>query len=242
MSRPADPPGLDATTPMGVNVRVENLNKRFHKGGQTLEVLQGINLELDAGEMVAVVGQSGSGKSTFLHVLGTLDHPSEGRICFDGTDVFQRSGAALDAMRNRRIGFIFQFHHLLPDQDALHNVMIPALIGGDSTESARERAAALLGRVGLSARLHHRPGELSGGEQQRVAIARSLARSPGLLLADEPTGNLDPTTAAGVFDLLVELNADAGSTLVVVTHSLELAARFPRVLRLVQGRFEEHDA
>ncbi|MCB9779392.1 MAG: ABC transporter ATP-binding protein [Alphaproteobacteria bacterium] len=223
----------------GVAVHVTGLHKRFEKGGQVLHVLRGVDLTLDPGEMVSVVGQSGSGKSTFLHVLGTLDRPTEGTVAFDGADVFQRKGAELDALRNRRIGFIFQFHHLLPDQDALHNVMIPALIGGMPTAEARERASALLTKVGLAARLGHRPGELSGGEQQRVAIARAMVRSPDLLLADEPTGNLDPGTAAEVFELLVGLNREHGATMMVVTHSHELAARFPRTLKLVQGRFEE---
>ncbi|RME22461.1 MAG: ABC transporter ATP-binding protein [Deltaproteobacteria bacterium] len=232
-------PGPQAAGRAGVQVRIEGLVKRFTKGGQVLEVLSGIDLSLASGEMVAVVGRSGSGKSTFLHVLGTLDRPTAGRIEFDGQDVFQHAGAALDRLRNQRIGFIFQFHHLLPDQDALRNVMIPALIGGEPTDAAEARARALLERVGLGARLRHRPGELSGGEQQRVAIARALVRQPGLLLADEPTGNLDPRTAGDVFDLLLELNHEAGATMVVVTHSAELAARFPRTLRLTEGRFEE---
>ncbi len=231
--------GPESAGPGGVQVRIEGLVKRFTKGGQTLDVLQGVDLDLAAGEMVAVVGRSGSGKSTFLHVLGTLDRPTDGRIWFDGQDVFQHAGAALDALRNERIGFIFQFHHLLPDQDALHNVMIPALIGGEPTAVAEARARALLERVQLGGRLHHRPGELSGGEQQRVAIARALVRKPGLLLADEPTGNLDPRTAGDVFAMLLELNQEAGATMVVVTHSAELAARFPRTLRLTEGRFEE---
>ncbi|NOY25973.1 MAG: ABC transporter ATP-binding protein, partial [Oligoflexia bacterium] len=187
----------------GVKVLVEGLHKRFVKGGETLDVLRGVDLSLDAGDMVAIVGQSGSGKSTFLHVLGTLDRPTQGRVFFDEQDVFQRSGAALDALRNRRVGFIFQFHHLLPDQDALHNVMIPGLIGGEPAAQAQAQAQDLLARVGLSDRLRHRPGELSGGEQQRVAIARALVRRPGLLLADEPTGNLDPDTASGVFKMLM---------------------------------------
>lgn len=223
----------------GVRVEVRELHRRFVKGGQTIEVLRGLSLELAPGEMVAVLGQSGSGKSTLLQVLGTLDRPSAGRVLFDGEDVFQRGATALDALRNRRIGFIFQFHHLLPDQTALKNVMIPARIGGVPVAEAERRARELLDRVGLGARLHHRPGELSGGEQQRVAIARALVRSPDLLLADEPTGNLDPATAAGVFELLVELNASAGSTMVVVTHSLELAARFPRRLRIQGGVLHE---
>ncbi len=215
----------------GVRVEVRELHRRFEKGGQTIEVLRGLSLELAPGEMVAVLGQSGSGKSTLLQVLGTLDRPSAGRVLFDGEDVFQRGATALDALRNRRIGFIFQFHHLLPDQTALKNVMIPARIGGVPVAEAERRARELLDRVGLGARLHHRPGELSGGEQQRVAIARALA--------DEPTGNLDPATAAGVFEMLVELNASAGSTMVVVTHSLDLAARFPRRLRIQGGVLHE---
>ncbi len=230
---------MSTPTNRGVAVRVEGLTKRFEKRGKVLEVLRDLDLDLGAGELAAVIGQSGSGKSTLLHLLGTLDHPSAGRVLFDGDEVFKRSGAALDALRNRRIGFIFQFHHLLPDQDALHNVMIPALIGGEPAARAATQARALLERVGLGARLTHRPGELSGGEQQRVAIARALVRKPDLLLADEPTGNLDPATAAGVFDLLLELNADTGSTMVVVTHSVELAARFPRRLRLVEGQIQE---
>jgi lipoprotein-releasing system ATP-binding protein len=221
----------------GMHIRVEGLTKTFWKGGVELNVLRDLDLELQAGERVAVVGQSGSGKSTFLHVLGTLDHPTSGQIWFGDRRVFSRSGAELDALRNREIGFVFQFHHLLPDQDALHNVMLPALIGGDSMSVARTRAAELLTRVGLEARLSHKPGELSGGEQQRVAIARALVRRPSLVLADEPTGNLDPDTAESIFEMFVEMNAAEGTTLVVVTHSTALAERFPRCLRLESGRF-----
>lgn len=224
------------------DIRVEGLSRTFVKGEHELNVLRGVDLEIGAGELVSLVGQSGSGKSTFLHILGTLDHPTSGRIWFAGRDVFARSPAELDALRNREIGFVFQFHHLLPDQDALRNVMMPALIGGLSRRKAQDEAAELLTRVGLGERLEHRPGELSGGEQQRVAIARALIRRPGLVLADEPTGNLDPSTAAEVFELLVGLHREVGSTLVVVTHSAELASRFPRNLRLEQGRFVEADA
>jgi lipoprotein-releasing system ATP-binding protein len=194
-----------------------------------------VDLTLEAGERVAILGQSGSGKSTLLHMLGTLDRPQRGRIWFGDRDVFSRSPSELDALRNREIGFVFQFHHLLADQDALHNVMVPALIAGEPAAKAEAESAALLKRVGLGARLRHRPGELSGGEQQRVAIARALIRSPSLLLADEPTGNLDPRTAAGVFDLLLELNAEVGSTLVIVTHSHELAERLDRRFVLRDG-------
>lgn len=223
-------------------ITVEGLEKSFDKGGNRVDVLRGVDISLAPGDRVAIVGQSGSGKSTFLHILGTLDRPTAGRIAFGGRDVFQRSDAALDALRNREIGFVFQFHHLLPDHDAMHNVMLPAIIGGVPTEQARARARRLLERVGLGHRLTHRPGELSGGEQQRVAIARALVRRPSLVLADEPTGNLDPATAGQVFDMLVELNADSGATMVVVTHSIELAARFPRTLQVVDGRLEEFAA
>jgi lipoprotein-releasing system ATP-binding protein len=223
-------------------ISVEGLSKSFLKGGVRLDVLSELDLRLESGDRVAILGQSGSGKSTFLHILGTLDRPTVGRIAFGGRDVFDRTDAELDALRNREIGFVFQFHHLLPDHDALHNVMLPAVIGGASLAEARERAASLLKAVGLAKRLTHRPGELSGGEQQRVAIARALVRKPSLVLADEPTGNLDPHTAGEVFDMLLELNASNNATLVVVTHSEELASRFPRRLRLVDGRFEEQAA
>jgi lipoprotein-releasing system ATP-binding protein len=221
----------------GIEVRIEGLSKTFVKGGRELRVLRGLDLSLAAGEKVAVVGQSGCGKSTFLHLLGTLDRPSTGQIWFGDRPVFSRSDAELDALRNQEIGFVFQFHHLLPDHDALRNVMLPALIGGVPMGQARNRAADLLTRVGLGERLGHRPGELSGGEQQRVALARALVRRPSLVLADEPTGNLDPETAGGIFDMLMELNAEEGTTLVVVTHSTELAQRFPRCLRLESGAF-----
>jgi lipoprotein-releasing system ATP-binding protein len=220
-------------------IEVRGLEKHYYKAGVELEVLRGIDLDLAAGERVAILGESGSGKSTFLHVIGTLDRPTAGTIRFAGDDVFTKSDRQLDALRNQEIGFIFQFHHLLPDQDALHNVMIPALIGGLGIDEARRRARNLLARVRLDVREKHRPGELSGGEQQRVAIARALVQNPTLILADEPTGNLDPETAQEVFDLLLELNEDLESTLVVVTHSHDLAQRFPRRLHLAEGRFQE---
>ena len=224
------------------DVRVRGLARRFTKGGQSLEVLRGVDIDLPAGDRVAIRGQSGSGKSTFLQILGTLDKPSAGTVHFGDRNVFRRPAAELDALRNRSIGFIFQFHHLLPDHDALHNVMLPALIAGVDTSAAKAESADLLKRVGLGDRLLHKPGELSGGEQQRVAIARALVRRPALVLADEPTGNLDPHTADDVFQMLLDLNAEAGSTLVVVTHSDALAARFPRRLNLVDGRFVDASA
>jgi len=224
------------TTPA---LKVVGLEKSFEMGGETLAVLRGLDVEIETGERVAVVGQSGSGKSTFLHVVGTLDHPSSGQVFLDGIDAFARAGAELDTLRNRHIGFVFQFHHLLPDQDAVHNVMIPALIGGMATGEAREQAETLLARVGLAERMDHRPGELSGGEQQRVALARALVRKPRLLLADEPTGNLDPKTAGAMMDLMLELNEEWDTTLIVVTHSDALASRFPRKLSLENGLFVE---
>lgn len=220
-------------------LKVEGLTKSFEMGGRTVDVLRGIDLEVGVGERIAIVGQSGSGKSTFLHVVGTLDHPTAGRVFLHGSDAFARADAELDTLRNRHIGFVFQFHHLLPDQDAVHNVMIPALISGMRQPEARDRASSLLERVGLADRMDHRPGELSGGEQQRVALARALVQGPKLLLADEPTGNLDPDTAAEMLDLMLSLNEEQETTLLVVTHSLALAERFPRQLALENGQFVE---
>ncbi len=224
---------------MGVALQVRGVSRHFEKGGQRIEVLRAAELELAAGQGLAVVGQSGSGKSTFLHVLGGLEPPTAGHVLVDGVNLYGRPAAELDAFRSRSVGFIFQFHHLLPDHSAVDNVAIPALIARVPKAEARERAHAALVRVGLAHRLTHKPGELSGGEQQRVAIARALLMRPGLVLAAEPTGNLDPRTANEVMGLLLELNADAGATLVVVTHSMELARRFSRVVRVVEGRFEE---
>ena len=223
----------------GVRVRVEALHRFFVKGGVTLPVLSGVDLTLEAGERVAILGQSGSGKSTLLHMLGTLDRPQRGRIWFGDRDVFSRSPSELDALRNREIGFVFQFHHLLADQDALHNVMVPALIAGEPAAKAEAESAALLKRVGLGARLRHRPGELSGGEQQRVAIARALTNEPRLLLADEPTGNLDPETATAVFQQLYELARTTGVAAVIATHNLELARYMDRVFAMKDGHLEK---
>jgi lipoprotein-releasing system ATP-binding protein len=223
----------------GMHVEIRSLSKRFIKDRSRIDVLTDLNLELQPGERVSIIGQSGSGKSTFLHVLGTLDRPTSGQVLFDGKDVFKNSAKKLDRLRNQRVGFVFQFHHLLPDHDALRNVMMPAVIAGVDSAEARERAQGLLEQVGLRDRLTHRPGKLSGGEQQRVAIARALMRRPSLLLADEPTGNLDPRTSDAVLEQMLELNKEVGSTLVVVTHSHELAAKFDRRLTLRDGRFVE---
>jgi lipoprotein-releasing system ATP-binding protein len=218
-------------------LRAEGIAKRFVTGeGATIEVLRDLDLEVARGERVAILGQSGIGKSTLLHVLGTLDHPSAGRVVFDGEDVFAREGRALARFRNESLGFVFQFHHLLPEFTALENVMMPGLLRGIAFGESRERAAAMLEEVELTHRLTHPVGKLSGGERQRVAVARALVLDPPLVLADEPTGNLDPGTAERVGDLLVRLNESRGTALVVVTHNAELAGRMGRALVLEDGR------
>ncbi|MCB9686976.1 MAG: ABC transporter ATP-binding protein [Alphaproteobacteria bacterium] len=223
----------------GVSVRIRGLSRTHRKGQQLIRILDDVDLELAAGERVAVVGPSGSGKSTFLHLLGLLDEPSKGTVEIDGRMAHGMSANERARVRNDRIGFVFQAHNLLPEHTAVGNVSIPVRLGGGSPSVAEARARALLAAVGLGHRLDHKPGEMSGGEQQRVAIARALVMAPGLVLADEPTGNLDPNTAGGVFELLLDLNTQLGSTLVVVTHSHELAQRFPRRLSLEGGQFRE---
>jgi lipoprotein-releasing system ATP-binding protein len=227
---------MSGPTPVPPLVQAVQLDKSYVDGPSVVRVLSGLDLAIAAGETVAVIGESGVGKSTLLHLLGALDTPSAGRILFAGEDVFARPAADVAAFRNREVGFVFQFHHLLGDFTALENVMLPALIGRESFGTARAQAAALLGRVGLADRLHHRPGQLSGGEQQRVAVARALVRRPRLVVADEPTGNLDRVTGEGVQRLLLELNREHGSALVVATHSERLAAAMQRTLRLTGGR------
>jgi lipoprotein-releasing system ATP-binding protein len=217
-------------------VRIEGLAKTYLMGDRRLEVLRGVDLDIPEGDLVALTGPSGAGKSTFLHLLGTLDVPTRGRVLFDGEDVFERGEEGLASFRNEVIGFVFQSHHLLPEFTALENVMMPGLIRRVPRAEARRRAAEMLAQVGLGERLEHRPGELSGGEQQRVALARALSLGPRLLLADEPTGNLDPQTAEGIHALLADLNARMGITAVVVTHNERLAQALPRRLRLVDGR------
>ncbi len=224
---------------MGVSLQIRGLGRHFHKGGQRIDVLKSADLDLAAGESVALLGQSGSGKSTFLHIIGALEPPSTGEVRVDGRELHGRPQPEIDQYRNRQVGFIFQFHHLLPDHTALANTAMPALIAGERPAAAAARAGLRLEQVGLGHRKGHKPGELSGGEQQRVAIARALMMEPGLILADEPTGNLDPATAAEVLDVLLELNRAHGATLVVVTHSAELASRFARRLYLRDGRFQE---
>jgi lipoprotein-releasing system ATP-binding protein len=217
-------------------VRVEGLGKTYLMGEKRVEVLRDLSLEIAAGELVALTGPSGSGKSTFLNVLGTLDAPSAGRILFDGVELFSQGEEALATFRNQSIGFVFQSHHLLPEFTALDNAAMPALIRRLPRAAALARAEEMLTLVGLADRMLHRPGELSGGEQQRVALARALCLKPRLLLADEPTGNLDPRTAEGIHALIADLNARLGITAVVVTHNEQLAQSLPRRLRLSQGR------
>ena len=223
---PPAPPLLD----------VEGLGKVFETGDRTIEVLRGLDLRVERGERVAILGESGVGKSTLLHLLGTLDHPTSGRVLFDGRDLFAEPPGALARFRNESLGFVFQFHHLLPEFSAVENVMMPGLLRGLPASEVGPRARGILEEVGLSDRLDHPVGKLSGGERQRVAVARALVMNPALVLADEPTGNLDPDTGARVASLLLELNRTRGAALVVVTHSLELAARLGRAVRLVDGR------
>jgi lipoprotein-releasing system ATP-binding protein len=216
-----------------------DLAKDYRGGdGGTITVLDGVDLQVARGEMVAVVGASGAGKSTLLHLLGALDVPTRGAVTIAGQPLANRTDDDLSALRNRSVGFVFQFHHLLPEFSALENAMMPALIGGMKRHEAEALATGLLRDVGLAHRLTHRPGELSGGEQQRVAIARALVLSPKLLLADEPTGNLDMKTSDEVHDLLAYIHREKGVTLVIVTHNERLAAGMGRTIRMVDGRIE----
>jgi lipoprotein-releasing system ATP-binding protein len=217
-------------------IQVQYLVKTFGNGAKRVEVLKGIDLNIRPKETLAIVGASGAGKTTFLHILGTLDRPTSGKVLYEGRDVFTLDETALALFRNRQVGFVFQFHHLLPEFTALENTMMPCLIQRISQEEAASRAEAILTLVGLKDRLSHRPGELSGGEQQRVAVARAMVLEPKVLLADEPTGNLDTKTGEAVFELLQELNRAKGVTLVIVTHNLTLAAHLSRQIRLVDGK------
>jgi ABC-type lipoprotein export system ATPase subunit len=224
---------------MNEPIVAQEVTKSFARDGERVEVLKGVSLAVAVGELVSIAGPSGVGKSTLLHLLGGLERPTGGKISYGETNLAELTDLALARFRNRHAGFVFQFHHLLPEFSAVENVMLPLLIRRATPAAARERAAALLGRVGLSGRLRHRPGELSGGEQQRVAIARALVGEPAVLLADEPTGNLDSKTGEEVFELLRELNQETRLTCILVTHNEELARRTDRVLRMLDGRMVE---
>ncbi|ATZ11348.1 lipoprotein-releasing ABC transporter ATP-binding protein LolD [Erwinia amylovora] len=220
-------------------LQCDNLCKRYQEGSVQTEVLRNVSFDVQPGEMMAIVGSSGSGKSTLMHLLGGLDTPSSGDVLFDGNSLNAMSSAAKAALRNRELGFIYQFHHLLPDFSALENVAMPLLIAKTAREQAQERAAQMLKAVGLEHRAAHRPSELSGGERQRVAIARALVNNPRLVLADEPTGNLDARNADAIFDLLNELNQRQGTAFLVVTHDLHLAKRLPRQREMRDGQLSE---
>jgi lipoprotein-releasing system ATP-binding protein len=218
---------------------IRDVFKSYFLHGKRIDVLRGVSLDIHAGELVSMIGASGAGKSTFLHVLGTLDAPAAGEVLFDGKSVFSMNDAEIAEFRNRTIGFVFQSHYLLPEFTALENVAMPALIQRRDRGPAYAYARELLERVGLGSRVDHRPGELSGGEAQRVALARALVLKPAVLLADEPTGNLDPTTGEGIHQLLRDVNRDLGITAVVVTHNETLARSMPRRLRLAGGQVSE---
>jgi len=226
-------------------VEAVKIEKSFYPPAGELKILKGVELSIGEGEVLAIVGASGVGKSTFLHVLGTLDRPTSGSVLYDGKDVFALDNTSLASFRNRTIGFVFQFHHLLPEFTALENVMIPGLIARSQKSEVRsqkdlyEKAEHLLDELGVLERKDHRPGELSGGEQQRVAVARALILNPRVVLADEPTGNLDAATGEDLFNLLLRLNKDKGITFVLVTHNESLSKRCHRVLKMVDGRLED---
>ncbi len=224
------------TGPQAPALELRGVRKVFRQGGGELTVLNGIDLVLNPGEIVALVGPSGAGKSTMLHVAGLLERPDGGAVLIEGRDCGGLSDEHRTLLRRRALGFVYQFHHLLPEFSAIENVMLPQMIAGVARRVARDKAAALLGRVGLAERLTHRPARLSGGEQQRVALVRALANDPKILLADEPTGNLDHTTAASVMDTLIEIVRASGLAALIATHNLELAHRLDRIVALEDGR------
>ena len=234
--RPRTGAGAPAPTPAVLTLR--GVRRRFVQGGVEIDPLKGVDLDLPAGTLAALVGPSGTGKSTLLHIAGLLERPTTGEVTIDGRPCSNLPDSDRTRLRRERIGFVYQFHHLLPDFTALENVMLPRLVAGEAKGDARRRATDLLGRLGLSSRLTHRPARLSGGEQQRVAIARALANDPGLLLADEPTGNLDPATAEAVFAELVQVTRETGTAALIATHNPELAARMDARWRLGQGHLE----
>ena len=223
-----------------VILRCENIHKSFSLNKKTspLEVLKGVDLRVDKGEFVCIVGPSGSGKSTLLHVLGGLDHPDEGKVFWSERDIFTYTDEALAKLRGANVGFVFQFHHLLPEFTALENIMIPPMIQGKNMTEAEGQARSLLAKVHLSNRSDHKPGELSGGEQQRVAVARALANNPQIIFADEPSGNLDSENSKRLHDLLIELNRAEGQTFIVVTHNEQFADQSRRKFRMTDGKLE----
>ncbi len=221
-------------------VEAIKIEKSFYPPAGELKILKGVDLSIREGEVLAIMGASGVGKSTFLHVLGTLDRPTSGNVFYEGKDVFTMDNTSLASFRNGTIGFVFQFHHLLPEFTALENVMIPGMISSGNPADLKSRGEELLDELGVLERKDHRPGELSGGEQQRVAVARALILNPKVVLADEPTGNLDTTTGEDLFKLLLRLNRDRGITFVIVTHNESLSKRCHRVLKMVDGRFENN--
>ena len=213
-----------------------NLGKSFSEGNAELQILRGINFSVDAGERIAIMGTSGSGKSTLLHLLGGLDEPSSGDVTIAGLQIRRLNPVQLGRLRNKELGFVYQFHHLLPEFTALENVAMPLLVGRVSPDEAEKQATSILDRVGLLARLSHKPGELSGGERQRAAVARALVTQPGCVLADEPTGNLDRHNAEQVYQLMLELNQDIGTSFLVATHDMSIAERMDRIMLLEDGR------
>ena len=217
----------------------ENLTRTFTQGTSTIQVLHEVDLNIERGERVAIVGASGAGKSTLLHLLGGLDRPTSGRIVVEGIDLATQTQKELAALRNRAMGFVYQFHHLLPEFSALENVAMPLLIAGLGSQEATSKASQMLERVGLVHRLNHKPGELSGGERQRTAVARAMVHQPSCLLADEPTGNLDEVNSEHIYQLMLELNADLATALVVVTHDHGLARRMDRCLEMSGGQLRE---
>ncbi|MDF0534276.1 lipoprotein-releasing ABC transporter ATP-binding protein LolD [Shewanella yunxiaonensis] len=220
-------------------LQVQGVSKSYQEGKLSTPVLHEVALTVNAGEQLAIVGSSGSGKSTLLHIIGTLDKPSAGQVLLDGEELYQVSAARQAQIRNQALGFIYQFHHLLPEFTALENVCMPGWIAGRNKQEVRQQAEALLARVGLAHRLQHLPSELSGGERQRVAIARALINNPKLVLADEPTGNLDASSGEAVYELIRELASQLGTAFVVVTHDHQLAARMDRQLQMVDGHLSE---
>ncbi len=218
-------------------LHIEDIHKDFEKDSQIIHALRGISLQVSPGESMSITGPSGAGKSTLLNIMGTLEPPSQGTVFFEDKNVYEMDEAGINGIRNRGIGFVFQFHHLLYEFNALENAMVPALISGYSKRESEEMASDMLSQMGLRDRLFHRVGELSGGEQQRVAISRALIMGPKLLLADEPTGNLDKATGDEITELLMELNKNKGLALVIATHNLELARQMSKQLLLVDGRF-----